>query len=82
MALRGRRWLWMALGAGAIGLDIYTVMATRSAGALLGLGMGIGAMLALTPLVYAGKVLRAWVTCAVALLPVRRGLCYRASGRR
>ena len=67
MAARHRRWEWLAVGAVAVGLDLFTVVATRSAGAMMGLGMGLAAMLALTPLVYAGKVLRGWVTCAVAL---------------
>ena len=77
MAARHRRWVWLALGVAAVGLDVVTVVATRSAGALMGLGMGLGAMLALTPLVYAGKVLRGWVTSAVALCLIVGGLFSR-----
>lgn len=77
MAVRLRHWPWVAIGAFAAGLDLLTVVATRSAGALLGLGMGLGAMIALTPLVYSGKVLRAWITCAVALCLLVGGLFYR-----
>jgi exopolysaccharide production protein ExoQ len=77
MAARQRRWEWLAIGGVAAGLDFFTVVATRSAGALLGLGMGLAAMLALTPLVYAGKVIRGWVTCAVALCLIIGGLFSR-----
>jgi exopolysaccharide production protein ExoQ len=77
MAVRHRRWEWLAIGGVGVALDLYTVVATRSAGALLGLGMGVAAMIALTPLVYAGKLVRAWVTCAVALCLLVGGLFSR-----
>ena len=78
LALRSRAWIWLGIGGVAVGLDLFTVISARSAGALLGLGMGLGAMLAITPLIYAGKVFRGWVTCAVALCLIAGGLFYRS----
>ena len=77
MALRRRNWVWVALGAVAMGLQLYAVVSARSAGALLGLGMGLGAMLALTPMVYVGGAVRGWVTSAVALCLLAGALSYR-----
>jgi exopolysaccharide production protein ExoQ len=76
MALRSRSWLWILFGLGSIALDLYCAVAARSAGALVGLGMGAVAIAGLTPLVYAGKVLRAWVTGMVALCLIGVGLAY------
>jgi len=78
MALRGRSWLWAGLGVVAIVLDVYCVIAARSAGALLGLAMAIAAFGGLTPLVYAGRVLRAWITSAVALCLIAIGFNYQS----
>jgi exopolysaccharide production protein ExoQ len=77
MALQTRSWLWVLLGAGAIALDLFAVAAARSAGALLGLGLAVMAIVALTPLVFAGRVLRAWVTSVVALAMLAVGLSYQ-----
>ncbi|MFC3069479.1 O-antigen ligase family protein [Phenylobacterium soli] len=76
MALQGRRWLWVLIGGLAMALDLYCVVAARSAGALLGLGMAIMGLAALTPLVYAGKVVRAWATSAVGLCLIAIGIGY------
>jgi exopolysaccharide production protein ExoQ len=76
MALQGRRWLWVLFGLVSIGLDLYCAVAARSAGALIGLAMGIMAIAGLTPLVYAGKVLRAWVTGMVGVVLLAIGLSY------
>lgn len=77
MAMQSRSWLWIAFAAAAIGLDLYAVVSARSAGALLGLGMAVVAIVGLTPLVFAGRVLRAWVTSVVALLLLAVGLGYQ-----
>ncbi|MDP3101705.1 MAG: O-antigen ligase family protein [Phenylobacterium sp.] len=77
MAIRSRSWTWVAIGGLAMGLDLYAVVAARSAGALLGLGMGVGAMCALTPLTKVGPLLRGWLTGAVALCLLAGGLGYR-----
>lgn len=77
MAVQSRAWIWLVVGAAGVALDLYTVTATRSAGALLGLGMGLAAMLALTPLILVGKAIRGWLTCAVALCLMVGGLFYR-----
>lgn len=77
MAVRDRRWIWLAVGGIAVGLDLYAVIAARSAGALLGLGLGMGAMFALAPLIKAGPIMRGWLTSAVVLCLVAGGLGYR-----
>lgn len=77
MAIRSRSWTWVAIGGLAMGLELYAVVAARSAGALLGLGMGVAAMCALTPLTRVGPLLRGWLTGAVALCLLAGGLGYR-----
>ena len=67
MSLRWRQWGWLALFAVAAAIELYAVLAARSAGALLGLGLGLLPLLALSPLVSAGRALRVWLTGAVAL---------------
>jgi exopolysaccharide production protein ExoQ len=62
-----RRWLWVAICTLAAAMEIYAVVAARSAGALLGLAMGLAPLMFLSPLVAAGRVLRGFVTAAVAL---------------
>jgi exopolysaccharide production protein ExoQ len=73
-----RSWLWVGICVVAALLEGYCVMAARSAGALLGLAMGIAPLAVLTPLVAAPKVLRAWLTSTVALVLLVVGLNYRA----
>ena len=77
LGVRHRRPLWIVVAAAAILLDLYVVLAARSAGALLGLAMGACAMLALAPLLAVGKAVRAWLTAAVALCLIAAGLSYR-----
>ncbi len=77
MAIRSRSWIWVTIGGLAMALDLYAVVAARSAGALLGLGMGVAAMCALTPLTKVGPLLRGWLTGAVALCLLAGGLGYR-----
>ncbi|MDB5445778.1 MAG: Lipid core - O-antigen ligase-like protein [Phenylobacterium sp.] len=74
MSLRERKWLWVALFAVGILMEAYCVMAARSAGALLGLALGLTPLLVLTPLVGGPKVLRAWLTSTVALVLLVIGL--------
>ena len=76
MSLRQRQWAWAPVFAGAILMEGYCVMAARSAGALLGLAMGLAPLLVLTPLVAAPKILRAWLTSTVALTLLVTGLNY------
>jgi exopolysaccharide production protein ExoQ len=78
MSLRWRNWGWLALFVVAALVELYAVMAARSAGALLGLAMGLLPLLVLSPLVSAGRPLRAWLTGAVALSLVVVALNLRA----
>jgi exopolysaccharide production protein ExoQ len=77
-SIRDRKWIWAAIGYLALALELYCVVAARSAGALLGLAMGLAPLLVLSPLVAAGRVLRAWLTSTVALTLIVVGLNYRA----
>ena len=77
MSVRDRKWPWVAICSAAIVMDLYCVVAARSAGALLGLAMGLTPLLVLSPLVAGGKVLRAWLTSTVALALIVVGLNYR-----
>jgi exopolysaccharide production protein ExoQ len=76
LALQNRSWLWLAIAFASIVLDLYCVVGARSAGAMVGLGMAITAIVGLTPLVYAGKVLRAWVTSMIGLCLLAVGAFY------
>lgn len=76
LAIQNRSWWWIAIAFGSIALDLYCVVAARSAGAMLGLGMAAMAIIGLTPLVYAGKVLRGWVTLMVGVCLVAIGVFY------
>lgn len=77
LAIKYRRPLWLVIAGAAMLLDLYVVLAARSAGALLGLGLGVCALLALSPLLTVGKWVRAWLTSAVALCIIAAGLSYR-----
>lgn len=77
LAVRYRQPGWAMIAALAVLLDVYAVAAARSAGALLGLGIGACALLALAPLLGVGKWVRAWLTGAVALCIIAAGLSYR-----
>jgi exopolysaccharide production protein ExoQ len=77
MAIRGRQWLWVGVGAFAVILQFHAVVAARSAGALLGLGIGVSAMLGLLVLIAAGKIVRAWLTTVLAVVLLAVGLSYR-----
>ncbi|MDB5493244.1 MAG: Lipid core - O-antigen ligase-like protein [Phenylobacterium sp.] len=76
LAIQNRSWLWIAIAFGSIALDLYCVVAARSAGAMLGLAMATMAIVGLTPLVYAGKVVRGWVTSMVGVCLVAIGIFY------
>jgi exopolysaccharide production protein ExoQ len=76
LALQNRSWWWIAIAFGSIVLDLYCVLAARSAGAMVGLGMATMAIVGLTPLVYAGKVVRGWVTSMVGVCLVAIGIFY------
>lgn len=76
LAIQNRRWLWLAVGLLAMGAELYCVISARSAGAMLGLGMAILAILGLTPLVYAGKAVRGAVTAMVGICLVAIGVFY------
>jgi len=78
MAIRSRSVLWILFGLASVALDLYSAVAARSAGALIGLGMAILAIAGLTPLVFAGRVLRAWITSVVALVLLGVGISYSA----
>jgi exopolysaccharide production protein ExoQ len=65
------------LGAGSFALCAYVVIASRSAGALLGLGLGSAAIIGLSLLLMVGRVFRAWLTAALALCLIAAGMSYR-----
>ena len=77
MAFRTRKWLWVGFAAVAAVGQLYAVSGARSAGAMLGLGMGVGAFLGLLPLLYVGKAIRAWLTSVLAVTLIVVGLNYR-----
>jgi len=77
MTVRTRDWVWVGICGVAALLELYCVFAARSAGALLGLVMGLAPLLGLSPLVAAGKAVRAWLTSTVALVLIIVGLNYR-----
>ena len=77
LGVRRKQPLWVLLGGSAILLDLYVVLAARSAGALLGVGMSAGAMIALSTLLPAPRALRGFLTAAVALCLIGAGLSYR-----
>lgn len=76
MALQRRQWLWVAGSAVAIALELYSVFAARSAGAVLGLGIALISFAVLIPLIYAGKAVRAWLTAMVILLAPVAAMSY------
>jgi exopolysaccharide production protein ExoQ len=76
LGIQNRRWIWVGIGLVSIGLDLYCAIAARSAGAILGLGMATLAIVSLTPLVYAGKTVRAAVTSMVGLCLLGIGVFY------
>lgn len=78
ISLKNGQWMWFATCAAEIALDVYCVMAARSAGAIVGLAMAVTAVATLTPLAYAGKVVRAWATTMVAVCLLGIGLNYAA----
>jgi len=76
LAIQNKRWLWLGIAVGSIAMDLYCAIAARSAGAILGLGMATVAIVGLTPLVYAGKVVRGAVTSMVGVCLVMTGIFY------
>jgi len=74
---RTRDVLWLVICFVAAALELYCVFAARSAGAVLGLAVGLTPLLVLTPLVAAGRVVRAWLTSTVAMSLLIIGLNYR-----
>lgn len=77
IATRTRDVLWLVICFVAAALELYCVFAARSAGAILGLAVGLTPLLVLTPLVAAGRVVRAWLTTTVAISLLIIGLNYR-----
>jgi exopolysaccharide production protein ExoQ len=77
LGFRRRQPQWVLLGLAGAALDLYVVVAARSAGALIGLGIGAAAMLLLAPLLLAGPVLRGWLTATIAGCLVTAGFAYR-----
>jgi exopolysaccharide production protein ExoQ len=78
MSIRDGKWPWVAVCSAAVVMDLYCVVAARSAGALLGLALGLTPLVVLSPLVAASKAVRAWLTATVALTLLVVGLNYRA----
>jgi exopolysaccharide production protein ExoQ len=76
MGVRARAWLWMGFAALCLPLDLYTIVAARSAGALLGLTIGVSALLSLAVLLFAGTAVRAWLTCMLAVILIAVGLSF------
>lgn len=78
MGLSRRRWIWACIGLVGVALAIQAIAGARSAGAMLGLMMGVGAVGLLLPLLAAGKIVRAWLTSVVAVCLIAVGLNYRS----
>jgi exopolysaccharide production protein ExoQ len=76
MSLKSRAWIWVGVSVAGLALGFHAVVAARSAGALLGLAMGMGAILGLLPLLKVGRAVRAWLTCMVGVILVAVGLSY------
>lgn len=77
MAIAQRKWLWLVFGLVAVALEFYAVGAARSAGALLGVAIGVTATFGLLVLLAAGKAVRASLTAVLAVILVGVGLSYR-----
>lgn len=77
MAIPRKQWLWVGVGLVGFAIAFHAVTGARSAGALLGLAMGVCAMLGLLPLLAAGKAVRAWLTSMLAVILIAVGLSYR-----
>lgn len=77
MATARRNWTWVIIGLAGVALAVQATAGARSAGATLGLAMGLGSILLLLPLLAVGKVVRAWVTTMVALCLLIIGLNLR-----
>jgi exopolysaccharide production protein ExoQ len=77
MSVRDRKWIWVAIATTAILLEVRAVVAARSAGAFLGLAMGLTPLLVLSPMVAGGKALRGWLTSVVAIVLIVVGLNFR-----
>jgi exopolysaccharide production protein ExoQ len=58
IALTGREPLWMSLSTGAAGVQLYLLIVSRSAGAVLGLGVGVATLAILWTLLAAGRAAR------------------------
>ncbi|HKR87504.1 MAG TPA: O-antigen ligase family protein [Phenylobacterium sp.] len=77
MAARARDAVWVAIGGVAVLVELYCVVGARSAGAVLGLVMGLTPLVVLSALVPAGRALRAWLTSMVAVTLLVIGLNFR-----
>jgi len=77
MALARRNWMWAVFGIAAALLEFYAVMSARSAGAILGIAIGVGAMVGLLTLIAAGKAVRAFLTVLLAMMLLAVGLAHR-----
>ncbi|HYG25741.1 MAG TPA: O-antigen ligase [Caulobacteraceae bacterium] len=78
LAARSRNWLWaLGLGAATV-LEIMVVMQARSAGATLGLAVGLGVLFALAALSVLPKVMRVLLGAVLAMGIVSIGVFYRA----
>lgn len=67
MAAQARDLLWAAICGAGVLIELYCVVGARSAGAVLGLVMGLAPLAALSALIPAGRALRAWATSMVAV---------------
>lgn len=77
ISVQRRDWIWLPVAGAAIAAELYCVGAARSAGALVGVAMALVTILGLTPLVYAGRPVRAWITGMTALLIGVMGLNFQ-----
>lgn len=77
MAARARDLLWVGICSVGVLLELYCVAGSRSAGAVLGLVMGLSPLVVLSVLIPAGRTLRAWVTSMVAIALLVVGLNFR-----
>jgi exopolysaccharide production protein ExoQ len=77
MAVKARDVLWVGICMLGVLLELYCVVGARSAGAVLGLVMGLAPLAVLSALLPAGRALRAWMTSMVAMALLVLSLNFR-----
>jgi exopolysaccharide production protein ExoQ len=76
-ALHRRSFLWAGIAVATAALDVYLVVAARSAGAVMGLALGVLALSLLLVLRMSGTGVRGFLTALLALMVGAMALSYR-----